>query len=59
MIETDYDYRPEQPVAKKIGKCEVCGNDIFEEYEYFDFDNVLVCSDCFIDYCYKHFKKGE
>lgn len=39
------------------GKCAHCGEDIYDYSDHYDFDGVLVCDDCLIDWA-RNFKVG-
>lgn len=30
--------------------CDMCGNEIYEGDEYYDFDDEVICEDCLMDY---------
>jgi hypothetical protein len=33
-----------------IGTCPVCGHHILADEHYYDFETVMVCTDCLLDY---------
>ncbi|MCR1933558.1 hypothetical protein NSA27_02425 [Clostridium tepidum] len=52
-----YDYRYEAPSAKIVDICNICGNNIYEGEEYYDFHGDIVCYDCSDEYI-REFKRS-
>jgi len=58
-----YDYYARDMNRPVVGKCCECGYEIYGEDDYYEEDDAylfedgdLVCHDCLVDYCRKHFK---
>lgn len=49
-MESMYDYRPENPKAKKVYECADCGYGIFLGDTYYEVNDVFICEDCMEQY---------